>query len=223
MIDNINRYFDHALLYPESDLKSINKLCREAVEYNLFGIAINPYWVKDAKKELAGSGVKIISVSGFPLSANRADIKVAEAVMGVEDGADEIDMVANVGLLSMGEYARVEREIYEVRRALPDKILLKAIIEAPRIPPEAQIGAVGAVINGGAQYVKTCTGFFGGATVEIVKRLYDAAGGKIKVKASGGIKTLADTEALIAAGAERIGSSSSAAIMKEYNSRNAKD
>jgi len=216
MVKNLNLYFDHALLYPDTNLKGIIGLCDEAKEYNLFGIAINPYWVKAAREELVGTDVRIISVSGFPLSANRADIKVAEAVMGVEDGADEIDMVANVGLLTMGEFGKVEKEIVAVRKSLPDNIILKVIIEAPRLPQDIQIEAVKAVINGGAQFVKTATGFFGGATVKMVKRLYQAAENQIKVKASGGIKTLADAEAMIEAGADRLGSSSSAAIMREY-------
>ncbi len=216
MITNLNGYFDHALLYPEATRGQIAKLCREAVQYQMFGIAINPYWVKTAKSELIGSDVKIISVSGFPLSANRTDIKVAEAVRGVEDGADEIDMVANVGLLAMGEYAEVEKEIAEIRKNLPAGILLKVIIEAPRINEQNQIEAVKSVINGGAQYVKTATGFFGGATVEMVKRLRLAAGGHIKVKASGGIRTLIDALALIDAGAERLGSSASVSILEDY-------
>jgi deoxyribose-phosphate aldolase len=216
MIDNLNRYFDHSLLKSETDLKAINKICHEAIDNKFFGIAINPGWVTAAKKELTGSEVKIISVSGFPLSANRTDIKVIEAVKGVEDGADEIDMVVNVGWLYSGEYRAAEEEIYEVRRNLPDNIILKVIIEAPRISPEAQVAAVKAVINGGAQFVKTATGFFGGATVEIVKRLKETAKGQVKVKASGGIRTLAETEALIAAGADRIGSSASVEIMREY-------
>jgi len=215
MIKDLNRYFDHALLYPEVDLKAIINLCQEAKKYDMFGIAINPYWVINAKKELAGSDVKIISVAGFPLSANRTDIKVAEAVKGVTDGADEIDMVANIGLLAMGQYKKVEEEIRSIRKELPDNILLKVIIEAPKISTETQIEAVKVVINGGAQYVKTATGFFGGATVEMVKRLHKTAENQIKVKASGGIKSLADMEALIEAGAERIGTSSSVAIMKE--------
>ncbi|SYZ74060.1 Deoxyribose-phosphate aldolase [Candidatus Zixiibacteriota bacterium] len=219
MIENLNRYFDHSILKPETDLEAIIKICREAKEHNFFGIAINPCWVTLARKELAGSDVKIISVSGFPLSANRTDIKVIEAVKGVEDGADEIDMVVNVGWLHSGEYRAAEEEIYEVRRNLPDNIILKVIIEAPRISPEAQVAAVKTVINGGAQFVKTATGFFGGATVEIVKRLKEAAKGQVKVKASGGIRTLADTEALVAAGADRIGSSASVEIMREYNGK----
>jgi deoxyribose-phosphate aldolase len=216
MINEINKCFDHSLLNPETKLEDIISLCRDAREYDFFGIAINPCWVIDAKKELPDSDVKIISVSGFPLSANRVDIKVAEAVKGVEDGADEIDMVANVGYLAMGEYGLVENEISEVRKNLPEDVLLKVIIEAPRITAMAQIEAVKVIINAGAEYVKTATGFFGGATVEIVERLHKAAGGKIKVKASGGIRDLRSTEQLIKAGADRIGSSASVRIMEEY-------
>jgi len=102
-----------------------------------------------------------------------------------------------------------------VRKNLPEDIILKVIIEAPKITPEVQVEAVKAIINAGAEYVKTATGFFGGATVDVVKRLREAAAGKIKIKASGGIRTLADTKALIAAGADRIGSSTSVEIMKE--------
>ncbi len=216
MIEKLEKYFDHALLYPETTLEDIRRLCREARDYDMFGIAINPCWVNDARKELDGSEVKIISVAGFPLSASKTDIKVAEAVRGVEDGADEIDMVANVGWLKMGEYGKAEYEIGELRRHLPRDIILKVIIEAPKLTPEEQIAATKAVINGGAQFVKTATGFFGGATVETVQRLFQTAARQIKVKASGGIKTLADTEAMIKAGAERIGSSSSVAILEEY-------
>lgn len=216
VIQNLNRYFDHSLLKPETDLAAIIKLCQEANQYNFFGIAINPYWVQYAGKELKDSDVRIISVSGFPLSASTVDIKVAEAVRGFEDGADEIDMVANVGLLASGEFKKVEEEIYQVRKNLPEDVVLKVIIEAPRISPETQVGAVKAIINAGAGYVKTATGFFGGTTVDMVRRLYAAAGGRIKVKASGGIRTLADAEELIKAGADRIGSSASVEIMKEY-------
>ncbi|HDL03402.1 MAG TPA: deoxyribose-phosphate aldolase [candidate division Zixibacteria bacterium] len=215
MIENLNRYFDHSLLTPETDHKAIIKLCRDAVKYDFFGIAINPYWVPYAKAELSESGVKIISVSGFPLSANTTDIKVAEAVKGVRDGADEIDMVANIGLLASGEFNKVEDEIYRIKKELGKEIILKVIIEAPKISVDAQVEAVKAIINAGADFVKTATGFFGGATVDMVERLSLTANGEIKVKASGGIRTLADTLALIGAGASRIGSSASVAIMEE--------
>jgi len=214
-MEQLNRYFDHSLLTPETNHAAIAALCREAMDHDFFGIAINPYWVPYAKKELTGSNVKIISVSGFPLSANTTDIKVAEAVKGVRDGADEIDMVANVGLLAEGEFAAVEDEICRIKRELPKEVILKVIIEAPKINPEAQIEAVRTIVNAGADFVKTATGFFGGATVEIVERLKEAANNEIKVKASGGIRTLADARAMISAGADRIGSSASVAIMKE--------
>ena len=215
-MENLNKYFDHSILTPETDHRAIEKICREAVKYDFFGIAINPCWVPLAKRELSGTDVKIISVSGFPLSANSTIIKVAEAIKGVEDGADEIDMVANVGLMVSGKFNEVEDEIFRVKKELPNHIILKVIIEAPKLTPAAQIEAVKAVINGGADFVKTATGFFGGATVEVVRRLKETANGQIKVKASGGIRTLADTTALINAGADRIGSSASVAIMEEF-------
>jgi len=215
MTDKLNTYFDHALLSSETTRDDIVRLCSEAKEYAFFGIAINPCWVPDAKQELQGSGVKIIGVSGFPLSANTTKIKIAEAVQGVEDGADEIDMVANIGWLVSGEYVRAEREIAAIRLTLSSQVPLKVIIETPKLSPEMQIEAVKAVINAGAQFVKTATGFFGGATVEAVARLKQATGNQIRVKASGGIKSLADAEAMIRAGADRLGSSSSVAIMRE--------
>lgn len=223
MRENLNRYFDHSLLRPETDLNGIIRLCNDAIKYDFFGIAINPYWVVYARKELAGSRVRIISVSGFPLSASTTEIKIAEAAKGVEDGADEIDMVANVGLLAMGDYRKVEEEIALVRKNLPGHIILKVIIEAPLISPAAQLEVVKAIINAGAEYVKTATGFFGDTTVEMVRRLHEAAKGQIKIKASGGIRTLVDTEALIRTGADRIGSSASVGIMKEYDSSDGSD
>src|SRR3989304_773378 len=118
MITDLSQYFDHSILKSETSLKDIIKVCREAKENRFYGIAINPCWVADAKKELAGGEVRIISVSGFPLSANRTDVKVLEAVRGIEDGADEIDMVANVGWLVSGEFKKVESEINQIRRNL---------------------------------------------------------------------------------------------------------
>jgi len=175
MIQDLNRYFDHAVLHSETGTKDIVKICHEAIEYDFFSIAINPYWVKPAKSELKDSNVKILSVSGFPLSASTTIIKIAEAVKGVEDGADEIDTVANIGLMVEGEFGKVEKELSEIRKALPNDILLKVIIEAPKLTPEQQIDATKAAMNAGAEYVKTATGFFGGATIETVKRLYDTA------------------------------------------------
>ena len=217
-LSGLNRRFDHALLHQEIDEEDVVRLCRDAVEYDFYSIAINPVWVRLARQNLQNSRVQILSVSGFPLGASRTDIKVAEAVRGVSDGAREIDMVANIGWLASDQFGKAETEINQIRKNLPNNIILKVIIEAGKLTEKQQIEATRAVINGGAQFVKTCTGFFGGATVEQVKTLVKAAEGKIEVKASGGIKTLQQCRELLEAGATRLGSSSSVAIMNEYKS-----
>jgi len=212
--------FDHAALMPEVGEAEIEQVCREAAEFGFFSVAVNPIWVTQCTEHLRGTTVKILSVSGFPLAANRTDIKVAEAAKGVADGAHEIDMVANVGWLASNRFLEAEQEITAVRRDLPHNIILKVIIEAGKLTTEQQKQATRAVINGGAQFVKTCTGFFGGATVEQVQTLAEAAGGKIEVKASGGIKTLSQSLDLVEAGSTRLGSSSSVSIMREFDERN---
>jgi len=215
LLKELNLRFDHAALQPEVDEAAVGKLCREAINYCFYAVAVNPVWVRTASAELRGSEVKILSVAGFPLSAARTDVKLFEAVKGVNDGAHEIDMVANVGWLVSERYTDVEAEIDELRRNLPYNVVLKVIIEAGKLSRQQQIDATKCVVNGGAQFVKTCTSFFGGATVEQVRTLFDAAAGKIEVKASGGIRGLQQCRELLAAGATRLGSSSSVAIMKE--------
>ncbi|MBN1212227.1 MAG: deoxyribose-phosphate aldolase [candidate division Zixibacteria bacterium] len=222
-LSGLNRRFDHALLHQEVNEEDIVKLCRDAVEYDFYSIAINPVWVRLARQTLSDSRVQILSVSGFPLGASRTDMKVAEAVKGVSDGAREIDMVANIGWLASNQFGKVESEIKEVRKSLPYNVILKVIIEAGKLSKEKQVEAARAVINGGAQFVKTCTGFFGGATVEQVKTLHRAAAGEIEVKASGGIRTLQRCRELLEAGATRLGSSSSVSIMKELYSLESED
>ena len=215
LLENLNRRFDHAALMPEVDEPAVRKLCQEAIEHDFYAVAINPVWVRTAAEELRGSTAKILSVTGFPLSASRTDIKLAEAVKGVNDGAHEIDMVANVGWLVSGRYTEVEAEITEIRRNLPFNVVLKVIIEAGKLSEKQQQEATKCVVDGGAQFVKTCTGFFGGATVEQVTTLFQAANGKVEVKASGGIRNLQQCRELLAAGAMRLGSSSSVTILKE--------
>ncbi len=215
ILADLNRRFDHALLSPEADESSIMSLCQEAIEYQFYSVAINPVWVRTAADELAGSNVKVLSVAGFPLSAARPDVKVFEATRAIADGASEIDMVANVGWLSSDRYGDVEKEIRAVRDALPYNVMLKVIIEAGKLLPQQQREAAKCVINGGAQFVKTCTGFFGGATVDQVSTLVEAARGRIEVKASGGITSVRQCRALLQAGAARLGSSSSVTIMEE--------
>jgi deoxyribose-phosphate aldolase len=215
ILQDLNRRFDHAALKPEVTESTIIQLCDEARRYGFYAVAVNPIWVKLASRELAGSGVKVVSVAGFPLGASRSDIKMDEAVRAVRDGAAEMDMVANIGWLLEKKYQKVEAEISGIRSNLPYNIVLKVIIEAGKLTPDQQAEATRCVINGGAQFVKTSTGFFGGASVEQVATLSRAAGGQIEVKASGGIRTLEQCRKLLEAGAARLGSSASAAIMEE--------
>ena len=219
LLFNLHRRFDHAALKPDVNEAAIRKLCKEAREYEFYAVAVNPVWVTTARDALQGSHVKILSVSGFPLGASRTDVKVMEAVKGVRDGAHEIDMVANIGWLVSDRFSQAEEEIAEVRKALPYNVVLKVIIEAGLLSEEQQVEATKAVISGGAQFVKTCTGFFGDATVEQVRTLIKAACRQIEVKASGGIRTLKQCRQLLEAGATRLGSSASVAIMKEFAGR----
>lgn len=215
LLHHLNRRFDHAALRPEVDEAAIRKLCDEAREYGFYSVAVNPVWVGTAADALRGRDVKILTVSGFPLGASRSDVKLIEAAKGVSDGAHEIDMVANIGWLAASRFYPAEEEIAEMRKALPHNVILKVIIEAGCLTEMQQIEATKAVINGGAQFVKTCTGFFGSATVQQVRTLHKAAGGHIEVKASGAIRTLEQCRQLLEAGATRLGSSSSVAIMQE--------
>ena len=164
---------------------------------------------------LKGTDIKVVSVAGFPLGGSRTDIKVAEACAAVEDGANEIDMVGSIGLLRDDRFAEVTADIRKVRRNLPDSVTLKVILEVSLLTPGQVRNGVEAVINGGAQFVKTGTGFFGPCTTEQVAQLVGFASGRIQVKAAGGIKTLKECRALLEAGASRIGSSASVAIMQE--------
>jgi deoxyribose-phosphate aldolase len=216
ILNQLHSRIEHALLHAEADESAIRRLCAEAIEYDLYAAVVNPVWVKVAAEALFESKVCLVSVVGFPLGANRTDIKVAEAVEAAQDGAHEIDMVANIGWLASNQFSEVAAEIRKVRRQLPPEIILKVIIEAGKLTDHQQIGSVMAVINGGAQFVKTSTGFFGRATVDQVKRLAVSAAGRIQVKASGGIKTVEDCCQLLQAGATRLGSSSGPAIMRQF-------
>jgi deoxyribose-phosphate aldolase len=220
ILNDLNRQFDHAALKSDVTEKDIIALCEEAVEYDLFGVAINPVWVALCRERLTGTRVHVIGVAGFPLGANRTDIKIEEAARCVSDGAQEIDMVANIGWLASDRLKEAENEICAVRRTLPFNVLLKVIVEAGMLTEKQQAEATRAVVNGCAQFVKTSTGFFGGATVEQVRVLVKAAQGECEVKASGGIRTLDDARVMLEAGATRLGSSSSGKIVKAWQDTN---
>jgi deoxyribose-phosphate aldolase len=210
----LSRYIDHTWLRPEATAVDIQRLCREAVEYHFYAVIVNPVYIPLAAKILKKSDVLVGSVAGFPLGASQTEVKMAEAIRAEADGADEIDFVANIGLIQSGAFAELGKELVDVRRRLSRETVLKVIIETPLIKPEVWQGAVDAVARSGAEFVKSATGFFGATQVEHVRRLQELAAGRIKIKAAGGIRTAAEAQAMIEAGAARIGSSASVAIVE---------
>ncbi len=215
ILHDLNRKFDHTLLRPDATTADINRLCDEARKYGFYSVCVNPIWVEFAAERLTASDTRIVTVAGFPLGASRTDVKIVEAVKGAIDGANEIDVVANIGWLVSGEYARAEQELAEVHRMLPEDTGLKVIIEASKLNEKQRVAATEVVVNAGAQFVKTGTGFFGGADIAQVQTLVKAALGQVEVKAAGGIKTLAQCRELLQAGATRLGCSSTVSIMNQ--------
>ncbi|KYC65392.1 MAG: deoxyribose-phosphate aldolase [Heyndrickxia coagulans] len=212
---NLAAYIDHTLLKPEATEKDILKLTAEAAQYHFASVCIHPYWVKLAARELAGTGVKVCTVIGFPLGATTAETKAFETKKAIGDGADEIDMVINIGALKSGNTEAVEADIRAVVEAAQGK-LVKVIIETCLLANEEKELACRLSVKAGAHFVKTSTGFStGGATVEDVKLMRQTVGDKAGVKASGGIHTKAEAEAMIEAGATRIGASSGVKIVSE--------
>ncbi len=214
-----NRYFDHAILKSETTEEQVLAACLEAREGHFFGLAVNPCWTELIAKELERSDVCIVGVAGFPLGATTTKSKIYEALEAAQHGAAEVDMVANIGRIVAGDLSYTEKEISDIRDAMPNEIALKVIIEAPLLTSERIREATQVVINAGAQFVKTATGFFGGTTAESLKIVVEANAQQIQVKASGGIKTLAMAEEFIALGANRLGSSASVSIMREHSQR----
>ncbi|MBV1819128.1 deoxyribose-phosphate aldolase [Anaerosalibacter bizertensis] len=215
---NITSIIDHTLLKPEATKEMIEKLCSEAKEYNFFSVCINPYYVKTAKEELEGSNVKIATVIGFPLGSTPKEVKAFEASEAIKNGADELDMVINIGALKDGDYTTVEEDIKAVVNEATDKALVKVIIETCLLDDEEKKKACEIARAAGADFVKTSTGFStGGATVEDVKLMREVVGEDLGVKASGGIRDYETAKKMVEAGASRIGASSSIEIAKAMN------
>jgi len=207
---------DHTLLKPEATSHMIDNLCKEAIEFGFAAVCVNPYYVKRAKSLLKGSYIKVATVVGFPLGANTKEVKAFEARKAVEDGADEIDMVINIGALKNKDYEYVRDDIRAVVEAVKGKAIVKVIIETCLLEEDEKIKACQLSREAGADYVKTSTGFStGGATVEDVKLIKKTIGDSMKIKASGGIRDFETAKAMIEAGASRIGASSSVKIVKE--------
>ncbi len=210
----LNKYIDHTLLKPEACKEDVQKIVDEAKEHKFATVMINPYWIPFVKPQLEGTDVLAACVIGFPLGANTTATKVFETKDAIENGADEIDMVLNIGELRDGNDAFVTEEIRKVKEACGNRCL-KVIIEACLLTDEEKERACKDVVAAGADFVKTSTGFStGGATVHDVALMKKAVEGtEVKVKAAGGVRSKEDMDAMISAGAERIGTSHGTDLM----------
>ena len=208
---------DHTLLKPDATRDQIAQLCNEARQYGFASVCINPVNVKLGAQLLKGSGVPVCTVVGFPLGATGTDVKVFEAQKAIQDGATEVDMVINIGALKSEDYELVKRDVGSVARAChASNAILKVIIEAALLTDEEKEIACQLAMAAGADFVKTSTGFGpGGATIEDVALMRRVVGPALGVKAAGGIRTYADAQKMIEAGASRIGASASVKILEE--------
>lgn len=210
----LNKFIDHTVLKPETTKDQVAKVLEEAKEYDFASVCINPTWVSFAAEGLKGTDVKVCTVIGFPLGANTPAVKAFETKDAIANGADEIDMVINIGALKDKNYDLVLEDIKAVVEASGDK-LVKVIIETCLLTDEEKVKACELSKQAGADFVKTSTGFStGGATVEDVALMRKTVGPEMGVKASGGARSYEDAIAFIEAGATRIGASSGVAIMK---------
>jgi deoxyribose-phosphate aldolase len=211
---DIAKYIDHTMLRPEAPTSAFDKLCDEALKYRFFSVCVNSGRVAYVARRLQGTGIKVCSVVGFPLGAMTSRSKAFETREAIDDGASEIDMVINVGLLKSGDLRGVEEDIRAVRRATRANTLLKVIIETALLTQEDKVLACEVSKKAGADFVKTCTGFAGGgASVEDLQLMRSIVGKEMGVKASGGVRTYKSALAFLGAGANRLGAVSSVAIV----------
>lgn len=212
----LNKYIEHTLLKQDATGADFEKLFREARENKFFGVCVNPAYVKKAKDALKGTDVKIVTVVGFPLGASKTEIKAAETAEAIKDGADEIDMVINVTALKDKDYDYIVNEVAALKKVCGAHNL-KVIIETDLLTKDEIVKACELCVKGGADFVKTSTGFVKngvGAKVEDVKLMYETVSPHgLRVKASGGIKTKDAAVALVEAGAARLGTSSGVQIV----------
>ena len=215
------RIIDHTLLKPEGTREQIEKLCREAAQYEFASVCINPVWVALAAQLLRGTPVKVCTVIGFPLGATLTSVKRYEAAESLRLGAQELDMVMNVGAMKSGDRIRVETDIRGVCEVVHGGGgLLKVILENVLLTREEKVAACELCLLARADFVKSSTGFAaGGATAEDVVLMRATVGDRAGVKAAGGIRTAADLKTMVAAGANRIGASASLAILKELGAQ----
>lgn len=215
---NIPQMIDHTLLKPEAKREELENLCREAIEYKFKAVCVNPYHVAYCKDLLKESEVRVATVIGFPLGANTKEVKAFETKDAILNGADEVDMVINIGALKDKDYELVRDDIKAVVDAAKDKAIVKVIIETCLLNEEEKKIACQLAMEAEADFVKTSTGFStGGATLEDVALMKSVVGNRLEVKASGGVRDISTAKAMIDAGATRLGTSSGVKIAASDN------
>ena len=214
---NYNKYFDHTMLAPQATSTDIDKLIKEAIKYDFKSVCIAPSYIKCAKEQLAKTDVLICTVIGFPLGYNATSVKVYETKIALDHGADEIDMVINIGRFKNKEYEYVLNEIKAIKEVCDNKVL-KVIVETALLTNQEIKTITEIVLKSGADFIKTSTGFsFRGASFEDVEIMKSIAQDKLLIKASGGIKTGEDALKMIKLGASRLGTSKTVQIIEELN------
>lgn len=209
-------YFDHTLLRPTATEQEILRLCEEAITHSLFSVCVNPCWLAACKATLSASSVKLCTVIGFPLGANETLTKLRETELALEQGADEIDCVINLGYLKSGKASLVSSELQQLTSLCKGHALVKVIVESGVLSPEELVTAIDLVNKSGAEFIKTSTGFAQtGATEAAVKTMRKLGRSGLQIKASGGIKTADDFRKYVDLGASRIGASQSVSILQE--------
>lgn len=220
MSANLAQTFDHTLLKPDGTEEQIVRLCSEAKEHGFYAVCIHPTWVRKASELLRESSVKVCTVISFPLGAATPETKAWEAQNAIKNGAHEVDMVINIGRLKDADDRAVEADIRSVVAEADGQALVKVIIETCLLTDDEKVRACELAVNAGADYVKTSTGFSsGGATVADIRLMRRTVGPDIGVKASGGIRDRKTAEAMLEAGATRIGASSGVSIVKGETGR----
>ncbi|MCJ1979296.1 deoxyribose-phosphate aldolase [Lactococcus carnosus] len=211
---NLNKYIDHTVLKADTTKETVQKIIDEAIKYDFMSVCLNPTWVAYAAEKLADTDVKVCTVIGFPLGANTSVVKAFEASEVIKNGADEVDMVINIGAAKAGDWDLVTSDIAAVV-AVSKAVTTKVIIETSLLTDDEKVNACQAAVKAGADFVKTSTGFStAGATATDIALMRQTVGPDMGVKASGGVRSIADAEVMIAAGATRLGTSNGVDIMK---------
>lgn len=211
---NLNKYIDHTVLKADTTKETVQKIIDEAIKYDFMSVCLNPTWVAYAAEKLADTDVKVCTVIGFPLGANTSVVKAFEASEAIKNGADEVDMVINIGAAKAGDWDLVTSDIAAVV-AVSKAVTTKVIIETALLTDDEKVNACQAAVKAGADFVKTSTGFStAGATATDIALMRQTVGPEMGVKASGGVRSIADAEVMIAAGATRLGTSNGVDIMK---------